>query len=207
MNRLRWLGLVLVSFAVLAISHAADGNAFPEFDRIRILESGRSIKDIALIDQDGKPFNLRQLQGKIALVFFGFTNCPDVCPMTMTKFQQLHDAGVDGSKDVAYVMISVDSDRDSPARLKDFLSAFSSDFIGLTGDSGQIKRLAKEFSASFYKGNIDSDTGSYSVAHSPQSFVLDRNGMLRAEFYNPTIEAMTGATKLLLAETSDPASN
>ena len=190
--------LVLFGFpGLLAVAAAAE---LPSYDRVRNLDSARTISDAKFIDQEGKPFHLGQLRNRVVLVFFGFTHCPDVCPTAMAKFRQFEQSGRIDAGEVAFVLISVDGERDTPEVLKEYLAKFSPRFIGLTGEPGQVKALAKEFRASFYRGQVSESDGSYSMMHSPQAFVLDRNGRLRAEFYNPSLDAMAGVTSALLAE-------
>jgi len=171
----------------------------PSYDRVRVLEQPRGIADAELLDHDGRPFKLSQLQGRVALVLFGFTNCPDVCPLAMESMQQLRESGRVNPDEVAFVLISVDGVRDTPPVMKDYLSRFSPDFIGLTDAPNVVKPIARAFSASFFKGGEGHD-GHYTVSHSPQVFVIDRDGRLRAEFYTPSLEAMAGTTNALLQE-------
>ena len=193
--------LCLLVFQGMLVATA--DTVLPSYERVRVLQPARSISDPELIDQNGRPFQLSQLRGQVALVFFGFTHCPDVCPTTMAKFRQLQRSGDVDPEKVAFVLVSVDAERDTPAVLKAYLEKFSPQFIGLTGDTGAIKAIAKEFSASFFKSNPSGGGGDYSVAHSPQAFVLDPAGQLRAEFYSPSVEAMAGITLALLSEANN----
>jgi len=172
--------------------------SLPSFDRVRVLQPAREISDAELTDQEGRPFKLSQLHGRVGLVFFGFTNCPDVCPVVLGRLRQLIESGGSDLDDVAYVMISVDGERDTPEVMKAYLAQFSPQFIGLTGDIADIKPIAAEFSAAFFKGS-GTEHG-YTVSHSPQVYVVDQAGQLRAEFYNASIEAMIGVTSALLDE-------
>lgn len=187
----------IVWLAFAPTSSAAD---LPSYDRVRVLETAREVSDAELTNQDGDAFQLSELRGRVAFVFFGFTNCPDVCPLTMQKFRLLNESGQIDPKKVAFVLVSVDGERDTPDVIKAFLGKFSPDIIGLTGDPGLVKPIAKEFSASFYKGNPTGSDGHYSMMHSPQAFVLDPAGQLRAELYSPTVEAMAGIANALLED-------
>ena len=111
-------------------------------------------------------------------MLFGFTNCPDVCPLAMERLRALNDAKTLDSDDVHYVMISVDGERDTPAAMKEFLAKYSGDFVGLTAPPARVKPIAEQFSASFFKGEHHHD-GGYDVAHSPQIFVLDTRAAAR----------------------------
>jgi cytochrome oxidase Cu insertion factor (SCO1/SenC/PrrC family) len=190
-----------MAFAAMPANVSIADTALPDFDRARVLETAREISDAELTDQYGLPFKISNLRGRVALVFFGFTNCPDVCPLAMEKFRQLHSSGKVDTDKVAFVFISVDGERDSPEVLKEYLAKFSTDFIGLTGNSREIKPIAKEFSASFFKGTVTDNE--YSMAHSPQTFVLDQTGRLKAELYNAPVESMAGIIQALLSETID----
>ncbi len=194
-----FIPIVIALLAVMPL--LADAGALPQYERTRVLDEGRPISDAQLTDQHGGAFSLSELEGRVAFVFFGFTNCPDVCPMTMGKFRQLQDAGTLDAEDVAFVLISVDGERDTPSAMKEFLDNFSPDFVGLTAEPVKVKKIAKEFRASFFKGSSEKD-GSYSIAHSPQVFVLDAEGQLRAEMYDPPVDAMEGLARALLDSAS-----
>lgn len=197
--------LILAVLSCLLVAPASPcvgaETALPSYDRVRVLQPARRISDTELIDQDGRAFRLGDLNGRVVLLFFGFTHCPDVCPLTLTRFQQLQDSGNLPDSRVAFVMISVDAERDTPAALKTYLARFSPDFIGLTGSPDRVKAAAKEFSVSFFKGNTAGADDDYTMAHSPQAFVLGPAGWLRAELYGASVDAMTGIVTALLSET------
>ncbi|NIP27558.1 MAG: SCO family protein, partial [Phycisphaerae bacterium] len=129
------------------------GNPAPVLERIRILDTPRPINDAEIINQNGEPFKLSELHGKISLIFFGFTNCPDVCPVVMAKWRDLQRSDEIDSDQLNFVFISVDGERDTPEVLKRFLLDFSDKFIGLTSSPQKIKPIAKNFSAAFFKDN------------------------------------------------------
>lgn len=162
----------------------------PQHDRVRVLSAPRAITDFELTDRKGHTFRLADLNDSTAMIFFGFTHCPDVCPMTMQKLKQFVQEGGSALDDVEVVMISVDGERDSASRMDSFLGRYAESFIGLTGDPVVVKTIAKEFSAAFFKEASGDGDRSYSVAHSPQVFLLDGSGRLRAEFYDSSVDAM-----------------
>lgn len=172
----------------------------PSYDRVRALESPRSVRDAVLTDHNGTAFRLSDLKGKVAFVLFGFTNCPDVCPLSMERLRELHESGQLKDERVAYVMISVDGERDTPAAMKAFLAKYSNDFVGLTSEPARVSSIAEQFSATFFKGGRTGHGDHYNVTHSPQIFVLDPAGRLRAELYGASLEAMAGVARALLAE-------
>ncbi len=101
---------------------------------------------------------------------------------------------------MAYVIITVDGERDTPEVMREYLQKVSPDFIGLTGDSAAIKPIAADFRASFYKEGSGSDNDNYDVTHSTQMFMLDPAGRVRAEMYGASVEAMSGVALALLKE-------
>jgi protein SCO1 len=197
LNSATFAALTCFALSVLATSGRAE---IPSFDRVRVLSAPRAIADAELTDQHGDPFRLGALRGKVTFVLFGFTNCPDVCPLAMERLRELHDAKTLDSADVTYAFVSVDGERDTPAAMKEFLAKYSREFVGLTAPPARVKPIVEQFSAAFFKGAHD-HRGRYDVAHSPQIFVLDTTGQLRAEIYGASIEAMTGVAQALGAET------
>jgi protein SCO1/2 len=157
------------------------------------------VADFTLTDQHGRPRAFSSLRGQPALVFFGFTHCPNVCPTQLGRLKLLHESGGGALKPVHIVLVSVDGDRDTPARLRSFLGPLSSDFIGLTGNPRSTSEIAARFAAVFFKEPAAKD-GSYNVMHSTQVFAVDKAGRLRASFNDASIEDMTTIAKLLLAE-------
>ena len=188
-------GLAAAAALVAALAHAE----VPKLDRVRVVEPARAIAAGEFTDEEGRATQLNALRGKVVFVLFGFTNCADVCPLTMERLGQLRDSGSLNSADVAYVMISVDGERDTPAVMKEFLARYPAEFIGLTAPPNQVTPVAQQFSAAFFKGAHDAH-GHYDVAHSPQIFVLDAAGNLRAELFGASIESMKAVALALLAE-------
>ena len=207
MNARRWVaGVAPCILALLAALPLCASGEIPGFDRVRVLKKPIEVADAQLIDQRGDSFRLSQLDGKVTLLFFGYTNCPDVCPIAMETFRQLHDSGAVDNDKVNYVLISVDGDRDTPEAMQSFLDKFSTAFIGLTSDPARVKTIAAQFSVSFFNMGPASHTGhsehtqQYDVSHSPQAFALDPSGRVRAELYAPSVESMAGLVNAILAE-------
>ena len=189
------LGFAAVAVLAATLAHAE----VPKLDRVRVVETPRPIADAAFTDEEGRTAHLNDLRGKVVFVLFGFTNCADVCPLTLERLGQFRDGSGLNAADVAYVMISVDGERDTPAVMKEFLARYPAEFIGLTAPPNQVTPVAQQFSAAFFKGAHDAH-GHYDVAHSPQIFVLDAAGDLRAELFGASIESMTAVALALLAE-------
>jgi protein SCO1/2 len=133
-----------------------------------------------LTDQDGRTVTERDLLGKPSLVFFGFTNCPDVCPTTLFDMSQvLHALGPDADRTRA-IFITVDPERDTQSVLKDYLSSFDPHITGLTGELPAITAVAKEYRAYFKKVTIDG--GGYTMDHTAITYLMDKDGRFVSPF-------------------------
>jgi protein SCO1/2 len=196
--------LIASAMSMLAVAPRLLADAsLPSYERVRALETPKPIDDAVLTDHNGAQFNLSELKGRVAFVLFGFTHCPDVCPLSMERLRELHDSGLLSDKRVAYVMISVDGERDTPDAMKAFVAKYSSDFIGLTAEPALVSPIAEQFSATFFKSSPHGHDGGYNVMHSPQIFVLDPAGRLRAELYGASLEAAAGVARALLGKEAD----
>src|SRR5579863_642056 len=153
----------------------------PELASGTWLPRAKTIADFHLTDNEGKPFSLRDLQGKPTLVFFGFTHCPDVCPTTLAKLAQLKK--VAALPDVRVVFVSVDPQRDTPAAMGLYAHAFDPDFIGVTGDPAAITKLTSRFGIAVSR--VELPGGDYTMDHSAAVFLLDTHGRIVAIFTPP----------------------
>ncbi len=159
----------------------------------------------ALSDAQGQRRQLSDFQGRLVVVFFGFTQCPDVCPTTMQELAEVKRAlGADGDK-VAGVFITIDPERDTPEVLGPYVSAFSPDFVALRGSLDETAALAKQFKL-FYakvpgKPGADGQPTGYTMDHTAGSYVYDKQGRIRLfTRYGTGGEALLHDLKLLLAE-------
>jgi len=182
--------MTLAAATVNIATPLAVGQAAASSDRVVIAQPPKAINDFELVDQEGHPFKFSQLRNQPALVFFGFTHCPDVCPATLARLRALTDTRDHELRNVQVVMISVDGDRDSPATMKAYLAQISPRFMGLTGDPRKVREIAAQFPAVFFKGLPDKPGGAYGVEHTSQVCLIDRQGRLRASFYDAPVEAM-----------------
>lgn len=132
-----------------------------------------------LTDSQGRPVTAAQFDGKVRLLFFGFTSCPDVCPTTLQKLNQATKGLPEGLEDdVLTLFVSVDPERDSPERLASYVSFFGDGIVGLTGTEPQLRALAKRYRTTFGYEEPDS-SGNYAVSHSSAVYVFDREGKAR----------------------------
>ncbi len=153
-----------------------------------------------LPDADGRPRSLADFKGKVTLVFFGYTQCPDVCPTTLAELAAVKQAlGADGQR-VQGVFVTVDPKRDTAEVLKAYVGNFDPGFVALRGDEAQTEAAAKNFKV-FYAQSPGKTEGSYTVDHTAGTFVFDTSGRVRLFVrYGSGAEALTHDIKLLLAQ-------
>lgn len=137
--------------------------------------------DFALTDQNDKPFRLSQLRGKVVLLFFGYTHCPDACPTTMSKLSQVHKLLEHNADQVVTVFVSVDPGRDTTSVLRNYLAYFHMNSIGLTGTKEEIDAVVKQYGAKYEIEQSDSAAG-YHINHSTDLYMLDQKGELARTF-------------------------
>ena len=139
--------------------------------------------DFALTDDRGGPFALADHRGQVVLLFFGYTFCPDACPMTLSKIAQaMKQVGPAASRDrVLALLVTVDPARDTPDVLREYLAHFSIPAVGLTGTSDELDAVAGQYGASYEPGPATS-VGSATVNHSTYLYLIDQRGKLRYIF-------------------------
>ena len=159
--------------------------------------------DFTLTDQNGMPFELSSLRGDVVLIFFGYTSCPDACPTTMSKLATVYrELGADASR-VKTVYISVDSQRDTPAVMKEYLTNFKSiNAIGLTGSREEIDKVTTLFAARYVITPLPDMPAShemYTVGHTTSVYGLDADGRTRLIFpYEASVADMTQGIREIL---------
>lgn len=178
---------MLTLFAVVASLLAACGADKPPEPTATplpgtVLNPPRPLEDFTLTDHTGAPFSLSDLRGRPALVFFGFTNCPDICPTTLGEFKRVKSLLGRDADEVAFVFVSVDPQRDTPERLAEYVGAFDPAFIGLTGDDAALRPIAQEFGVYYQAVPLEGSETAYTVDHTASSFALDREGRLAIVF-------------------------
>lgn len=147
-----------------------------------VIEPPKAAPDFTLTDYDGKPFTLSSLHGQVTLVYFGYTSCPDVCPMTLVDVAAVREEMGDAAKDVRVVFVTVDPERDTQDVLKRYVPAFDPTFIGVRGTPEEIKPIADSFGAKYKKTSLPNSALGYAVDHSAFIYVIDRAGQLRELF-------------------------
>ena len=157
-------------------------------------------RELSLPDADGTLRQLSDFKGKVTLVFFGFTQCPDVCPSTLAEVAAVkRDLGKDGER-VQAVFVSVDPERDTPQILKAYVASFGPDLIALRGTPEQTKIAAQNFKV-FFARSPGRTEGSYTIDHTAGTYVFDAQGKVRLFVrYGGGAEALRHDLKLLLDE-------
>ena len=156
-------------------------------------------RNFTLNETNDKSFHLKDLRGKIVLLFFGYTSCPDACPSTLAKLQRSFNLLTSEQiEQVRTVFISVDPDRDNPRLLKDYVDYFGVNAIGLTGSKTEIDKVVEAYQAHYLK--IPGDTGNwYSINHTTTVFLHDKQGKVRYLFlYEDTPEQLAEAIRKYL---------
>jgi protein SCO1/2 len=182
------LGVVLLLIAILIVTMqgtlitplpTGQDNNFTGITRI---DPPRPMPNFTLTDQYGEPLELYALRGKFTLFTFGFTHCPDVCPLTLNDFQAIQrELGV-LADDVNFVFISVDGKRDTPEVLKNYFAQRDlTDFIAMTGTETALREIGTPYNLQFVYGEPDAN-GNYSVDHTAGSFLLDSAGRWVARY-------------------------
>jgi protein SCO1/2 len=187
----------LLSLAGTAALLAGCAESKPQFKAVDITGADYA-RDFALPDVDGKTRSIKDFAGKAVVVFFGYTQCPDVCPVTLTEIAQAKKLlGPDGDK-VQGVLITVDPERDTPEVLKAYVGNFGADFVALRGTPEQTAAIAKDFKV-FYKKVDGKQPGSYFMDHSAASYIYDAQGKLRLySRYGQGPQALADDLRLLL---------
>lgn len=162
-------------------------------NRAVVFDTPRKIKSFDLINQDGEPFTNASLQGAWSLIYFGFTHCPDICPMTLTRLDKVKDLlEPEVADQIQVVMVSVDPARDTEEVLNNYMRFFDPEFIGVTGDYMQIIRLTQSANVAFNKVMMDDG---YTIDHTGHLVLVNPAGHYHG-FFKPPFEL--AALKLTL---------
>jgi protein SCO1 len=198
------LGLGIAGGVVLYDQSRAPSNDFKATDITGVPWA----RDFDLVDHNGQRRTLADFRGKVALVFFGYTNCPDACPTALAEMAQVVEHLGDDGKQVQGLFITTDPARDTAQRLATYVPAFHPSFLGLRSTPDEIQRIAKDFKVHFQADVPAADAhvghgnepANYMVDHSTGILVFDRDG--RARLYvgaqGRSVDAMVHDVKLLL---------
>lgn len=153
--------------------------------------------DFSLVNQDGAAVTNKDFRGKIMLVFFGFTSCPDICPVASATYAKILESLGDKASEVAPIFISIDPETDTPQVLKEYLGKIDKRIIGLTGTGEQTEKAASAYKAYFAKTR--NEEGQDQVDHSGFIYIMDKNGAYTQHFpYDAGADEITASISKLL---------
>lgn len=175
--------LAIVAFAAgLLIARSLERpHAAPvHTERATVLDTPRALPALSLVDQDGRPWGTDRFSGRWTLVFFGYTSCPDICPTTLATLVQVRKALADlpPAEQPRVLLVSVDPERDDPARLAAYVRFFDPSFEGATGDAGNVAAAAAAFGVPYLKVSVPG--GGYNMDHGSGLFLVGPDGQLVA---------------------------
>jgi protein SCO1/2 len=179
------LAVLVAGIAAARFWLAAPGAPLPEIGGY-VLAEPRALPDVALVDSDGSPFGAREFAGHWSFLYFGYTYCPDVCPLSLVELASLKEllAAQAPGAPAEYYLVSVDPKRDTPERLREYVTYFDPAFRGLTGEPDALAQLAASVGAIFFVPP-GQDEQTYVVSHTSNVTLLDPDGQLHAVFTTP----------------------
>lgn len=167
--------LCCACFLIACDSESFKGTELPEMP----------FTDFTLSDQHGASFTLSENKGKVILMFFGFTFCPDVCPLTLSTWKRVQDQlSLAEQEKTEFVYITVDPDRDTPEKLNAHLKVFSEKFIGLTGSTEQLDQVYRGYGVYREKVIISESAAGYLMNHTGYIYVLNKEGIWQLKHSN-----------------------
>lgn len=161
--------------------------AIPKNLEATLLDKSKPLTPFNLLDHNNKPFNIARLKNNWSFLFFGYTHCPDVCPLAlqiMRKVWQAPELEISKDSNVKMIFVSVDPDRDTPAILKSYTEYYNPEFLGVTGNPDELDKLTGQIGI-LYGFDEPNSNGDYNVSHSGQIILIDPQGNMRAVFSPP----------------------
>lgn len=188
---------LVVLYAALLAACSGGGDAPPKFNATDVSGADWG-RELSLTDHNGQPRTLADFKGKVVILFFGFTQCPDICPTTLgASAAAMQLLGSDADK-VQVLFVTLDPARDTPEVLTKYTPAFHPSFLGLYGNAEATAAAAKEFKVFFQKA--PGNDGNYTIDHTAASYAIDPQGRLRLYMkHGETPDQMAADIKLLLA--------
>ena len=175
-SRINRFHIALCATILASVSRAAPPIPPSQSNRLAVWPQGASPPAFKLVDTEGVPRTLRDYRGHVVAIFFGFLHCPDACPAGLFKLALVRKQLGQVAAHVQVLFITLDPERDTPASLKSYVSAFDPQFIGLTGTSAQVDQAASDFNVQYTRVPLGDD---YTIDHSTAIFIFDGAGRLR----------------------------
>jgi protein SCO1/2 len=176
-----WGAVVLLALAAgCGDKGVAGGSTAPPKASFRSIDitGADYARTLELPDTEGKPRTLGEFKGKVVVVFFGYTQCPDVCPTTMAELSQVRQAHGSDAARMQGIFVTVDPERDTGPVLKAYIDTFNAGFIGLRGNAEQTQAAAREFKV-FYAKVPGKTESTYTIDHTAGAYVFDAQGRIR----------------------------
>jgi protein SCO1 len=171
-----WALLLIPPLLVLGVAAKNEqGAAF----KSGIFEPPRAAPDFQLRGSNGSTLSLKAYRGKVVALAFGFSHCPRICPVTLAKLAEVSQRLGAAAADLQVMFITVDPERDSPARLREFLDFFNPAFIGATGEEKELEALHRAYGVTATRAASENEKLGYEVHHSSSIYLIDREGSLR----------------------------
>ena len=191
-----WM-LVLVAVLSAAVALIYEGKTSHRDAGVFTLP--RPAADFVLKAPDGSEFRLRQHRGEVVLLSFGYTFCPDVCPTTLVELAQVRVNLGEAAQRVRVAFITIDPERDTPERLREYTNAFDPTFVGLTGSREYLTQVQEAYHVVAQKEQVPGTSAAYLITHSAYVYVIDPQGQLQTLFpFGMSVDNMTHAVEQLL---------
>ena len=180
-KNLKWVGIGLTILIGIAMGMVA---LLPQEETFRgtLYEPAQKAPEVALTRSDGSVYRLSDQRGKVVLLFFGYTSCPDVCPITLSELKEVNEKLGEETGQVQVVFLTVDPERDTPEVIQKFVSIFNPAFIGLSGKLQELEPVWKEYGVYREIEQASSSALGYEVTHTARVYVIDQEGNLRLSY-------------------------
>lgn len=173
------LGLLVLIGVVMAVTYFLPRTA--DF-RGTLYDPALPAPEIELTQADGSSLRLSEMRGNVVLLFFGYTSCPDVCPVTLSELRKVNEELGKGADKVRVVFVTVDPERDTPEQIQKYVSIFNPSFIGLSGSLEELEPVWKDYGVYREVEQVPSSATGYLVNHTARVYLIDRDGNLRLSY-------------------------
>ncbi|MDO8753614.1 MAG: SCO family protein [Anaerolineales bacterium] len=197
-KKILWVGFSSLAVVVLAALLTMMFAKSASFRGTAYGEPYPAAPQIELIKSNGETFRLGDQKGKIVLLFFGYTSCPDVCPTTLAELKLVMDDLGDKANLVQVVFVSVDPKRDTPEKIQEYANHFNKEFVGLSGSFDELETIWKDYG--IFREEVQSDSAfGYIVNHTARVYLIDMDGNLRLSYgFDTPVEDIVNDLELLL---------
>lgn len=197
-KKILWVGFLSLAVIATAILLALLFANPASFRGTSYNEPYPTAPQIELTKSNGETFRLSDQKGKIVLLFFGYTSCPDVCPTTLAELKQVMDGLGNKAESVQVVFISVDPKRDTPEKIQQYVEHFNQEFIGLSGPMDELENIWKQYGV--FREEVKSNSAlGYIVNHTARTYLVDADGNLRLSYgFQTPVKDIVSDLKILL---------